>query len=172
MILHLAVLVVPLCSGWNSQRSKDHGWLNPPQIDFYISSCRPARFDLFGFRIPREIIHFHTSVGSRVRGIEVLIAFNSRGEYETRPRPGTTWRIGFTLIAYEQTILLLDRYDYNVCCHFHHLCIHYPLLLSQWESLKEKILKALRLPSSPTIFERSALSNNQLLMTKFGRILR
>ena len=61
----------------------------------------PARFDLFGFRIPREIIHSHTSVGSRVRGIEVLIAFNSRGEYETRLRPATTtWRIGFTLIAY------------------------------------------------------------------------
>ena len=69
----------------------------------------PARFDLFGFRIPREIIHPHTSVGSRVRDIDVLIAFNSRGEYETRLRSGTTWRIGFTLIAYEQTILLLDR---------------------------------------------------------------
>ena len=53
----------------------------------------PARFDLFGFRIPREIIHSDTSVASRVPGIEVLIALNSRGEYETRLRPETTWRI-------------------------------------------------------------------------------
>ena len=43
------------------------------------ASDRFLHFLLIGFRIPREIIHPHTSVGSRVRGIEVLIAFNSRG---------------------------------------------------------------------------------------------
>ena len=37
------------------------------------------------------------------------------------------------------------------------LCVHYLLLLFQWELLKERILKALCLPSSPTIFECGAL---------------
>ena len=60
----------------------------------------PARFDLFRFRIPREIMSSHTSVGSRARGPEDLIAFNSSAEYEAELRSGTTWRIGSTTKRY------------------------------------------------------------------------
>ena len=100
MILHLAVLVVPLLLWLEFLTFQGPRLIESAADRFLHFLLWPARFDLFGFRIPREIIHSHTSIGSRVRGIEVLIAFNSRGEYETRLRPGTTWRIGFTLIAY------------------------------------------------------------------------
>ena len=62
---------------------------------------------------------------------------------------------------------VLDRLiRLNVSSHFHHLCIHYPHFFSQWESLKERILKALCLPSSPSIFGGGALFEHESSINK------